>query len=215
MQLQIIAEIFKKGRVKHLPKGQVVIYEGDPTTNIYFIQKGFVKVYNIFNSGDERIIFIYGPGDVFPLTSYLSGSGVVRYFYECMSEVELYVLGSEELRVKIKNNFEAGEALVDYSNIIQNQFMERIDNLSINDARRKIIALLSFLIDKVGKPSAMAQLDINLTQQDIANMCAITRETASAQILRLKREGVILGSKHMIINTIKLNSLLSKLGITV
>jgi CRP-like cAMP-binding protein len=191
MELQIIAEIFKKGRIKHLPKGQVVIYEGDPTTSIYFIQKGYVKVYNIFNGGEERIIFIYGPGDVFPLTSYLSGSGVVRYFYECMSDAQLYVLGAEELRAKIKNNFDAGEALVNYSNQIQNQFMERIDNLSINDARRKIIALFSFLIDKTGKPAAMTQLGINLTQQDIANMCAITRETASAQILKLKRQGVI------------------------
>lgn len=209
-----IADLFENGRHRQLPKGQVVIYEGDPTSNLYYIVSGYVKVYNISNTGTVRIIFIYGPSDVFPLTSYLSGSGVARYFYECMTEVELRILSNEEMRDKLVNNIEVGEALIGYSNTVNQQFLQRIDVLSVNDARRKVIALLAFLVEKVGTPGDLSRIEVPLTQQDIANLCGLTRETASAQILRLKKQGIISGSKKLIVNKKKINKLKPKVDLS-
>ena len=209
-----IAELFMTGRTRNLPKGQVIIFEGDPADTLYYIIEGYVKVYSILHTGVERIINIEGPGDFFPLTSYLSGSGVVRYFYECMGEVKLQIISAEKLRDKIKGNFDFAQMLVNYSNLKQQRFLQRIDILSVNNARRKVVSLLAFLLEKTGKPETLSQLSITLTQQDIANMCALTRETTSAQLIRLRREGVISGTKKMMIDTRKLDKLKDKLDIT-
>lgn len=141
---EVIQQLFVNGRVRRLPRGQIVIYEGDPVTNLYFLAAGYVKVYSILASGSERIIFIYGPGDMFPITSYLSGAGVTRYFYECLTEAEMRLIAPEYLRNKIKDNLELGEALMQYANFMNQQFVARIDMLAAAGAKYKIIALLEF-----------------------------------------------------------------------
>lgn len=209
-----IAELFMTGRTRNLPKGQVIIFEGDPADTLYYIIEGYVKVYSILHTGVERIINIEGPGDFFPLTSYLSGSGAVRYFYECMGDVKLQIISAEKLRDKIKGNFDFAQMLISYSNFKQQKFLQRINTLSVNNARRKVVALLAFLLEKTGEKTPISQLSITLTQQDIANMCALTRETTSAQLVRLRREGVISGAKKIVIDKPKLEKLKDKFDIT-
>jgi CRP-like cAMP-binding protein len=208
-----IKNLFKDTTSKHYPKGQILIYEGDPTDYIYYINSGYVKVYNILPSGAERIFFIYFPGDFFPLTSYLSQAGAVHYFYESMTDVDLYVLRSELIEEKVKNNFSLGEALIAYTNGVNQQFFTRIEALSVKSARQKVISLLMFLAEKCGKASGQVELDMPLTSQDIADLCGLTRETASAQLVRLKKEGVIGGRRHLTIDVSKLERLKTQLHI--
>lgn len=205
--------IFETGRAKSLLKGQVLIYEGDAINKLYYMQTGYVKVYNILDSGSEHIIFVYGPGDIFPFTSYLSGSGTARYFYECMTDIKSLVMLAKEFERKVQGNTQAGEALISYTNTIGGEYIKRIDVLSVNDARRKIIALLSFLLEKTGSDDKLSRLDIPLTAQDIADMCGLARETTSLQISQLKKDGVISGSRNLIINITKLSAIKSQLAI--
>ena len=205
--------IFENAHAKSLPKDQMLIYEGDAVNKLYYIRGGYVKVYNILDSGSEHIIFVYGPGDIFPFTSYLSGSGTARYFYECMTDVKLRIMPIKEFEKHIQGNIEAGEALISYTSQIGSQFMQRIDVLSVNDARRKVIALLAFLIYKTGSKESDTRLDIPLTTQDIADMSGLTRETTSLQLTRLRKDGIISGSRHLVINRVRLNKVKGPLTI--
>src|SRR3990167_1979739 len=110
-----LLDLFKSASDRHFPKGQIILYEGDPVKQLYRIDEGFIKVYNILADGTERIIFIYGPGDVFPLTSYLSGFGVARYFYECMKVVEVKVMNLTDFENEIKGKFELAQEMIRYS----------------------------------------------------------------------------------------------------
>lgn len=209
-----VADLFKDSPSREYKKDQVLIYEGDPVSSLFYIEKGYVKIYNIINSGSERIIFIYGPGDVFPLSTYLSGSLIMRYFYVSMSDVEVRAIPADRLRSRIRNDIEVGEALVAYTNTINSQFLQRIEILSVNDARRKIIALLAFLVKKAGSKGLISVLDLHLTQQDIADMSGLTRESASRQLVRLRKEGLILKSNGAIcIDVTRLNSEIAKQAI--
>jgi len=208
-----LAILFKDMGPKRYPKGQILIYEGDPPENIYYLSQGYVKVYHILDSGAERVIFIYGHGDVFPLTSYLSQAGVVRYFYECMTDVEVNVLPSGRLEKKIKDDMTLGESLIRYTYDLNQQFFQRIDVLSVNDARSKIISLLFFLVNKVGTSAEKSELCVPLTSQTIANMCGLTRETTSAQLQHLREQGIVSGYKTIIVDVPKLEKLSTKLGI--
>ena len=93
------------------------------------------------------------------------------------------------------------------------QFIQRIDVLSVNNARRKIIALLAYLIQKASSDDEHTRLNIPLTTQDIANMSGLTRETASIQLTKLRKAGVVSGSKHLVINTTRLNKIKNQLAV--
>lgn len=213
MQDKPLDELFASSPLRRFPRRQIVIYEGDPPDNIYFITEGYVKVYNILGSGAQRIIFIYGPGDVFPLTSYLSQAGVVRYFYECVSDTQLRVLPAGELEKKIKDDISTGESLIRYTYGINQQFFQRIDTLAAKEAKRKVVSLLLFLVSKTGTPGDQSQIQIPLTSQDVADMCGLTRETASSQMHKLRNIGVITGFKAISANVPKLEKLREQLDL--
>lgn len=210
---QILKDLFSKANVRDYPKGQIVLYEGDMVKKLHFLEEGYIKVYSLLGaSKDERIIFIYGPDDIFPLTSYLTGAGTVRYFYECMSKVKMRIMDVSAFDKQIAGNITVGEELVKYSYNNNRQFIQRIDILSVNDARRKVVALLLFLVAKTGAQDS-GKIDLPLTTQEIADMCAISRETASAQLHRLREENVLSGSKALTVDTAKLEKLKTKYSI--
>jgi CRP-like cAMP-binding protein len=210
-----IADLFKTGITRKHQKGQILIYEGDPVSQIHYIEEGYVKAYSIQNNGTENIIFIYGPGDVFPLRTYLSGKRIIRYFYSCISDVHIRAIPGERLENQIKNNIEVAELLVEYAYQINQQFFERIETLSVNHAQRKVIALLAFLVEKTGSKELMSELDIPLTQQDLASMSGLTRESISRQLTSLRKQGLITKktSGTIVINIDKLKEFLEKLSI--
>ena len=194
--------------VRKFRKGQILIYEGDPVEHIYLLVSGYVKVSNILVNGSQRTIIIYKPGDAFPLTSFLSGQGVARYFYECMTDVEVRAKPQADFQAMIKGDLEVGEQLIAYTYKMSQQFVERIETLSAQSARSKVISLLAYLAKRVGKSyDGKVELGIPLTSQEIADMCGLTRETASLQIIRLKKENVVSGRRHLCLDKIKLKKL--------
>lgn len=202
-------QIFEGLASRQLNKGQILIYEGDAIRNIYLILSGFVKVSSIHINGTQRTIIVYAPGDLFPLVSFLSGQGIARYFYECMSDVELKIMPHQDFQKKIMGDHELGEELITYSYAMNNQFIERIEILSAQSARQKVGALLNYLAAKTGEVSnGKTRLNLPLTSQDIADMCGLTRETASVQLQKLKKDGLVSGRRNLIIDNKKLAKLI-------
>ena len=198
-------EIFENLPSRKLNKGQILIYEGDAIRNIYLLISGYVKVFSIHINGTQRTIIIYAPSEVFPLVSFLSGQGIARYFYECMTDVELKVIPQQDFRKKIAGNLELGEKLITYSYEMSNLFVERIEILSAHSARQKVAALLNYLAARTGEESAgRTRLKLPLTSQDIADMCGLTRETASMQLQKMKQEGLVSGRRNLSIDNKKL-----------
>jgi CRP/FNR family cyclic AMP-dependent transcriptional regulator len=203
-------KLFASLPVRKLSKGQILIYEGDPIENIYLLDNGFVKVSNILDNGHQRTIIIYAPGEAFPLTSFLSGFGIARYFYECMTDVEIKIMPQNDMQQQIKGNLEIGEELIAYTYEMSSQFLERIEILSARSAKHKVAALLNYLASKTGGPDrdGHVRLNLPLTSQDIADMCSLTRETASMQLQRMKQDGTVSGLRHLVVDKAKLTKLI-------
>jgi CRP/FNR family transcriptional regulator len=207
---RLVEAIFKDLPNRKLNRGQILIYEGDVIDNIYLLISGYVKVSNIHSSGAQRTIIVYAPQESFPLTSFLSGRGIARYFYECMTDVELKVMPQKDFQERIKGDLELGEELISYASRMSEQFVERIETLSAQSARQKVAALLKYLADKTGQvQNGKTRLNLPLTSQEIADMCGLTRETASMQLQRLKKEGVVSGRRNLTIDDTKLAKLMA------
>ena len=71
-----------------------------------------------------------------------------------------------------------------------NSLETKLQNLVFSDVKTRICKLLFSLYEKSGDPST-GQIKIPLTHQDIANLVASSRETASLHLSELKKSGVI------------------------
>jgi CRP/FNR family transcriptional regulator len=201
-------QLFEGMPTRQYRKGQILIYEGDPVEYIYLLESGYVKVSNLVSNEIQRTIIIYTPGEAFPLTSFLSGEGVARYFYECMTDVKLRSKPQADFQKMIKGNLELGEELIAYTYKMSQQFVERIETLSATSSKLKIVSLLNYLAKKTGKQSkGQIKINIPLTTQEIADMCGLTRETTNLQLIKLRKEGVVIGRQILTLDKDKLKKL--------
>jgi CRP-like cAMP-binding protein len=98
-----IEKLFKDSRSKNYPKNQLIHYQGDPLSQIYFVKKGYIKAYTILDSGDTRTILLLSPGDIFPLSFSASMDWEeykIRYFYQSLTEVKP---GVYRLQIKLSH----------------------------------------------------------------------------------------------------------------
>lgn len=188
------------------PKGQI-IYTFDDQNTLYLIKSGYIKRYLIANNGDLGVQSIYGPGYFFPLTPVFSNlfsqnfnRWAETYYYQTMTQVQLYSIGNSVLIEKIKDDpllykdllFEAGRRL--QSNI------QQLENISFKHADRRLAHHLIFLARQFGeKTETGTKILLPVTQQDLADMLSMTRETVSREMTKLKNKDLVITGQHIVI----------------
>jgi CRP-like cAMP-binding protein len=122
--------------------------------------------------------------------------------------VEVKVRPQYEFQKLIRDNLEVCEELIAYTYKMSQQFVDRIETLSAQSAAQKVVSMLKYLSNKAGtKQAGKIKLNVPLTSQEIADLCSLTRETASVQLVKLKKSGVISGRRYLVINETELTKL--------
>lgn len=180
--------------VRKYPDKQILIYSGDETSRLFYIQKGFVKVYNITDEGEERILLILKPQDIFPLLRDPEKS-IQRslYFYSAMSDVELMINDQEKVISGLRKNRQESWELLRYISDFSSVLSERLAQLESKKAGNKLTRLFGYLISVCGSETKLNAyiLRLKLTHQDIASMVGLTRETVSKELKKLERKNLI------------------------
>jgi CRP-like cAMP-binding protein len=204
----MLDELFLGKKTITLDKGKIIVYEGHVVNKVYRISQGHVKVYTVVGADIQRILFVYKPGDIFPLTTYLSGQKVARFFYETLSPTTLQYITPKQLETSLKDNLELGEAILHYTSFLDKQFLERVNNMvSSKDPLSKVKTLLSFLCEKTGSKANLETIALPLTPSTIASMSGITTKEASQQLEFLESLNIISSNDGIIIDKQKLKKL--------
>jgi CRP/FNR family transcriptional regulator len=191
-----IEVMFRRGREKTFPKNQIVCYQGDPLTSIHLVKKGFLKAYTILDSGDTRTMFLLSPGDIFPIAFSLTmdwQSYQIRYFYQSLSDSVLDILEQAEFRQIVESDSEMTATYMTYMSASNQAIMNQLEAMKHKTAKDKILLLLPYLVNKIGKKirPLTYKLELKLSHQEVADLSGITRETTTALLKELEEEGVI------------------------
>jgi CRP-like cAMP-binding protein len=194
-------KLFKGQAIKQYSKGDVLIYEADQIDHISYLTSGLIKVYTVVNTDVQRIIYIYRAGDVFPLTTYLSGSHIARFFYECLTPSVTRCITTKKFEEKVADNYELGEALVQYTTNIDRQFLRRVNDMVANtDNLSKVSSLLNFLYQKFGTDKAQPVIEIPIGLKDLANMCGLSREETTKCLEKFRSQGIVYSASVLLID---------------
>src|SRR4051812_7925310 len=89
----------RQGAYHTYGKGQIICAQSAPFVNVYMIDSGMVKIYDIDETGAERTITVFARGNTFPIIWLLQDlPGAHMYFYEAFTNVASYTMPALEAR---------------------------------------------------------------------------------------------------------------------
>ncbi len=201
-----IAAFVRSQPVKKFTKDSIMIYQGEAPRSIYAIRSGFAKIYDLSSDGNEQMVGLAGKYDFLPTELLFSRAIAAQFFYAAFTPIEVYVVNRDELAGRIRNDAEALYHIVQTVSDKYHGLRRHLTAAQKPKAREKIVYVLYFLAtyfvvntagatDAGGKPQSLQKVAIPLTQQDIANLVGVTRETAAHELKQLKNEGYITYNK--------------------
>jgi CRP/FNR family transcriptional regulator, cyclic AMP receptor protein len=189
---QELAKIVDIAIARDWKKNSHVFLQGDPLANVYFIDKGKVKIYKSDSNGREQIVSIATDGDMFPHVGFFR-KGEYPAFAEVIEPSKLVVVPIDHFeKVLIENPHLCikvfrvlGEKIID--------LQDRLEEQILNNTYEQIIKLLVRLSEKHGTEMEDGKilLQSHFTNKDLANMIGTTRETVSRTLTKMKKESLI------------------------
>jgi CRP/FNR family transcriptional regulator len=199
--------------VKSYSKGEIIIFQGEAPRTAYVIKVGVVKTYNLNSNGDEKPVGFNTENDIFPApwTFYKAPSAL--YYYEALTDVQLYYVPRDDYLKFLKSHPDETYAQLEHMVTDHLGSMMRLNALQHSRASDKLIYTLHYLTLSQGHSVSPEEVEIslNLTHQDFANLTGLTRETAATELNKLKSLGVIEYGKHSLyrVKVKKLNQALN------
>lgn len=171
------------------------MFAGDELSNVYYVKSGYIKMYNVTDNGEQRILLIFPTQYAFPIFPGIMTNPDYRlqYFYQAMTDVELYKLPVPEFSRLVGSNPDAAKLVLEYTTELSTVVIRRLGIIENRDANSKIASLLPYLVKVCGsevKPGVY-KLDLKITHQDIAYLTGLTRETISKEIKKMELEGIV------------------------
>ena len=211
-----IEEIMRVMPSYEYQRGQYVFYAGDVADSLFVLHSGTVKVSYITLNGDEKVLNIFKPGDVFG-ELFL---GKYRHRIGEAQALEHVVVGRlcEETFLDLVARFPRialnfMRHLADF----QRETLARMHALMRMEARYRLLGtLLSVARRYCCTDGSWFELPASLTQEDIANMAGLNRSTVSTLINELRRENILGGSgRSLAVNRAAVETILEEAGFDV
>lgn len=195
---------YKQFKLRQYKKGETLIRADDDPQGIFCLTKGYIRQYTISNIGTELTLHILKPTSYFPMVWAINGTPNV-YYFEALTPVEVGRAPRDKVVTFIKDKPEIifelmSELLEDYA-----ETLKRVEHLVFSDAYRRVISVLIYVAKHFGqKDSRGIIVRHRFTHQDIATLVGVARETASIEIVKLEKKGLIEYIDHSIlVNNIK------------
>ena len=183
---------FSKHKLLKYKKGEVITRAGEVPSGIFYLKKGYVRVYSFSKNGEELSLIIFKPGDIFPV-SWAINKVTTSYFVEAMTEAFLWRVPRDQFLKFVKDK---PDILFEISRRMLERFlglMRRMEYMVFGNARAKVASILVICAERFGKKSAggHVEIEVPLTHNDIATLVGLSRETVSIEMGKLADKELI------------------------
>lgn len=194
--------------------GEPILYQGEVPRHAYLLNEGIVKIYDIGNAGDEKIINFLSAGDLMPPAWVFQKAPACLYYYDAFTSCSFCKIPRDVLLEAIRSVPAITHYMFEhYASSFVGSLLE-INALEQSKGSEKIIHMLQYLLMRF--PSTKnarkdwGRIELRITHQDLANMTGLTRETTSTELNKLRRKGIVeYSNQHYSLNMPLLRSLLS------
>ncbi|MEH7381738.1 Crp/Fnr family transcriptional regulator [Bacillus sp. JJ1533] len=188
-----LTELLKSANhVIHLEKGSYLFREGMKASELYLILSGRVRVSKGTSDGSELSLRICSQNEIVGELTLFTDEP--KYLFDCLllEDSEIAVIPKDELERKLFENtnlaFEFMKWMSDHFRKTQTKFRD----LVLLGRKGALYSTLVRMTNSYGIQTDNGILiDLHLTNQELANFCATTRESVNRMLHDLRAMGVI------------------------
>ncbi len=172
-------------------RGDVVFHKEDPGQSLFIVESGSVRVYVPSPQGVDLTLAVIGPSDFFGDLSLLDGSPRSASA-SVLTDTVLLSLERSDFSRLITSRPEAAVAVLAVVARRLRETDQMASDLAFLDVGSRLAHKLLELAASHGvqRPDGVL-LDLSLTQEDLANMIGVTRESVNRNLGLLRRLGLV------------------------
>jgi CRP-like cAMP-binding protein len=186
-----VAALTKQLRPIDFPLGHIVFAQGEPGDRLYIIISGKVKIGNRSPEGQENLLTIMGPSDMFGEMS-LFDTGPRTSSATTITEVRAVSMDRDVLRSWIADRPEIAEQLL---RVLARRLRRTKDNLAdliFTDVPGRVAKQLLLLAQQFGtQEDGALRVTHDLTQEEIAQLVGASRESVNKALADFAQRGWI------------------------
>ncbi len=188
------------GAKRTLSAGSVLLLEGDAANRVWVIVEGMVKVTSLRSDGQESILALRGAGDVVgELAAIDDGprSGTVT----AVVRTEVQTLASQEFLRFVSTEPEAALALLrELVGRLRDADQQRVAHAA-DDVPTRLAACLLELGESHGVdgPEGLIEIDLPLTQVDLAALVGSSRDAVARALQRWRGQGLVTTARRRVV----------------
>lgn len=188
-----LERVIQQARVRRMPRNQFILYQGDVPIDVYILADGIVKMYDIDDQGNEKILHLLKPAAIVPLAFFSGQDHATQWFYTTLTDCELYALPLNRLEDCMRRDGDLAMYLMHWFSLEVHELLLRLSSLQKSSARDKVIAALKFLYARHGRHlrGGWRRVAFPVSHQQLAAMTGITRESVTMNLGSLEEEGVV------------------------
>ena len=184
-------EMEKITRMEEVKKRQPLYLPGDPSSNVYLLKKGRVKIANTAPNGKEVTFDILEPGEVFGELDVLEDAPRSTSA-ETLDDAVICVIPRKDFDQYLAMHPTVMFKLTKLIGLRLKKIQSRVEDLVF----REVPARLAHLLSELGKTEGVVEkqgirLKVKLTHQEMANLIGCSRETVSTTMGQFRNDGLL------------------------
>ncbi len=194
-----LSDLASKMSTRNYRRGEAIFHKDDPGSTLYILKTGQVKIATDSPEGEEVILAIFGDGDFFGELSLLDGKPRSASATAMDATVALTLDRSGLMEIIGRHPDLAGDVLSALSERLRHTDLLLEDAVFLDLPSRLAKRLLQ-LAEKHGLQTEKGvEIDLRLTQQDLANAVGASRVAVNKLLGSFQDKGLIDIDKHHII----------------
>jgi len=193
--------------IKEYNKGEFVYFTDDPSSNVFLISNGKVKILNYSEEGDEIVKGILTKGDLFGEMAVLGEEKRSDFALAIDNKTSVCQMNIDLLRGLMQEDREFSFTINKLIGLRFRKLERRLDSLVFKDVRTRIIDFIKDLAAESGKTTNdRVIIEHFYTHKDIADLVGASRQTVTTIFNELKSDNQI-SFKRKLIEIPDLNNL--------
>jgi CRP/FNR family transcriptional regulator len=182
-------------RTVYFEKGQILFLQGQPSTNLYSLSSGMVKICCETPGGREQIIGLSHPGK---LLVGLQSIASERYAYSASAATPVTAcrINHDRLLSKVGEGSGVAMVLIRALNAQLAHSRALMEVMGQKSAAAKIASLILLMVPESQRDNV--EFSLPFSRREIANFLNLSEETVCRQMAKMKRAGIINAPRHFV-----------------
>jgi len=177
---------------KTADRAEMIVLEGEPAENLFFVASGALKVFKTSAEGKEQILSIVRPGESLNDVPVFDG-GPNPVSVRTMGPVLLYGMKRSDVEAALKGHSQIARNVIKVLATRVRHLVSLVEDLSFKHVIGRVARIL---LEHVGGEMGQGP---RLTQQEMAAMAGTAREVVGRSLKALEEKGAIKMDRHRIV----------------